>query len=376
MNYCKDKILIVGGYGAVGSVISRELAKEFPGRIVVAGRDVSRANAFILKEELKASPTFIDINSPSSNPINFDEIQTIICCVEIPGNTSLLEKCLQEHINYIEIGTSYKNYERFFPYKKQIKKAGITIIPSVGLLPGLSNVFAYDSLRFLHSVTEVQVYLMLGLGEEHGLDAIRWMLTSFNRNFILQNQKDRTVKISFSEPHRIRLLHERKARKFYRFDFSDQHTIPLITNSKLAETRISFDSRMITNLLYWLKKIGLLNRANHLNPRLIKRIMKLFKLGRKDFALQVNVKGETNQGSASELTYLIYGMREAYATGLVAAFAAKYISLGKIPSELVPIEKALPMPDLVKFLSSKGLNFRSSGEDIFFDLTSVNGRKL
>ena len=36
----KDKILIIGGYGAVGSVLSINLSKAFPIKIVVEGRSL------------------------------------------------------------------------------------------------------------------------------------------------------------------------------------------------------------------------------------------------------------------------------------------------------------------------------------------------
>ena len=42
----RDKILIVGGYGNVGRVIASDLADTFPGRVIVAGRNQQKAQAF------------------------------------------------------------------------------------------------------------------------------------------------------------------------------------------------------------------------------------------------------------------------------------------------------------------------------------------
>lgn len=36
----KDKILIVGGYGAVGKTVSYKLAKAFPCKVIIGGRNV------------------------------------------------------------------------------------------------------------------------------------------------------------------------------------------------------------------------------------------------------------------------------------------------------------------------------------------------
>ncbi|MEV4442539.1 saccharopine dehydrogenase NADP-binding domain-containing protein, partial [Streptomyces sp. NPDC049577] len=37
------RVLVLGGYGAVGQVTARQLARRMPGRVVVAGRDGERA---------------------------------------------------------------------------------------------------------------------------------------------------------------------------------------------------------------------------------------------------------------------------------------------------------------------------------------------
>ncbi len=42
----KDKILVVGGYGQVGRYVTLELITTFPKKIIVAGRNLEKANSF------------------------------------------------------------------------------------------------------------------------------------------------------------------------------------------------------------------------------------------------------------------------------------------------------------------------------------------
>ena len=82
----KDKILIIGGYGAVGKVVSECLAKEFPGKVIIAGRDKRKATAFILKQGLSAIPAVFDLSSNSFHDINLEQVHTSISCIEYLQN--------------------------------------------------------------------------------------------------------------------------------------------------------------------------------------------------------------------------------------------------------------------------------------------------
>ncbi len=364
MKSSKDKILIIGGYGAVGSVISTDLARDFPQKVIIAGRDSSKAQELIEREKLQATPAQIDIRWPKMAKVDFHKIHTAICCVEIPGHTAMLEICIAAQVNYLEIGTSWESFEKFFSFKNQISEAGICAIPNVGLLPGLSNVFAYRSLEYFAEIYEVQTYLMLGLGDKHGLDAIRWMLAYSNRNFILRNQKDNRLRKSLSEPKKTRFLHETNTRTFYLFDFADQHSIPLTTGAKKAETRLAFDSRWATRLMHLSKGIGFMQLAEKWNPKKIKNLLDKFKAGSNDFALQVEISGQHTNGK-TELKLLAYGQNEAYITGVIGAYAVRQVVDESVKFGLCPIEKSLPFKKLVNDLSNKGLSFKASDHNIF-----------
>ncbi len=56
----KDNILVIGGYGKVGTLISTHLAQLFPKKIIVAGRNLKRAEQ--LSEILDHSVAYLLIN--------------------------------------------------------------------------------------------------------------------------------------------------------------------------------------------------------------------------------------------------------------------------------------------------------------------------
>lgn len=45
---------------------------------------------------------------------------------------------------------------------------------SIGLAPGLTNLLAAHAHRLLDEVTELDIFIMLGLGDRHGKAAMEW----------------------------------------------------------------------------------------------------------------------------------------------------------------------------------------------------------
>lgn len=46
---------------------------------------------------------------------------------------------------------------------------------SIGLAPGLTNLLAAHAHRLLDEVTELDIFIMLGLGDRHGKAAMEWI---------------------------------------------------------------------------------------------------------------------------------------------------------------------------------------------------------
>jgi len=158
----KDKILVVGGYGAVGSVLAKTLAARYPDKVIVAGRNKEKAWQLINANHLRAIAIEIDVEKKGFSNIPFEEIHTAICCIEVLSNNYFIERCIKEHVNYTELATSFEAYNRLVKYKKEIIMAQIVLIPGVGLMPGLSNVFAFQAsllLRFAYYANGLPVSL-------------------------------------------------------------------------------------------------------------------------------------------------------------------------------------------------------------------------
>lgn len=345
----KDKILIIGGYGTVGSIVSKKLAMKYPSKIIVAGRNLKRAQDFIKVSKINAQSFQLDIENISYNKINYSEIDTIVCCVET-SDISIILKCIEYDINYTEVGASYKTYQRFLKLEDTINNSKSLIIPSVGLVPGLSNIMVYNAAKKFKKIESIKIYVMLGLGEEHGLDAIRWMLDKSSENYSIKSaNKTITVK-GFTKPESVTFLDESSKRKLYLFNFSDQHTIPELIATDTISTRLCFDSKTITYLFYVLQKLKLLKHYKLFGVNQIKRFFDFLKVGSKKYSVQIEITGKNSLKTPLNIKQLITGNLESMATALVTSYTVEKMYKNETLKGLRRIEEVLEFNDLKEVL--------------------------
>jgi glutamyl-tRNA reductase len=80
----RGSVLIVGGYGVVGSRIAADLAVDFPGRVLVAGRHLDRAEAAAAEIGYGVRGRRIDVTVPSSIAAALDGVSVAVNCTDQP----------------------------------------------------------------------------------------------------------------------------------------------------------------------------------------------------------------------------------------------------------------------------------------------------
>jgi saccharopine dehydrogenase-like NADP-dependent oxidoreductase len=75
-------ILIVGGYGVVGRRIAAELAADYPGRVVIGGRNLGRADEIAATIGHGVCGRRIDIADPSSIAAALEDVVVVISCAK------------------------------------------------------------------------------------------------------------------------------------------------------------------------------------------------------------------------------------------------------------------------------------------------------
>jgi saccharopine dehydrogenase-like NADP-dependent oxidoreductase len=84
-----QKILIVGGYGVVGTRIAAQLPAEYPGCVVIGGRNLERADDLAKSIGHGVRGRKIDITAPATIASALEDIAVVISCIDQPSRTLL-----------------------------------------------------------------------------------------------------------------------------------------------------------------------------------------------------------------------------------------------------------------------------------------------
>jgi saccharopine dehydrogenase (NAD+, L-lysine-forming) len=192
---------------------------------------------------------------------------------------------------------------------------------SVGLAPGLTNLLARRCAQVLNDVRSLDVFVMLGLGEAHGMGAIRWTVENLDKRFEGPGVPE-TVG-SFEDPKTTLFPGGYGRRKAYRFDFADLHVIARTLCVERVATRLCFDSAALTRLLALKKRTGAFHALRYRRVRdILVGFLSRFRPGSDGFAGKVEAEGLI--GGRPELySCSIWGYGEGRTTGIVAALVAE-----------------------------------------------------
>jgi saccharopine dehydrogenase-like NADP-dependent oxidoreductase len=204
-----NAILMVGGYGAVGHVIASQLAQHHRHQLIIAGRNEMRAASFAAELGPQVRWRVLDM----TKSIDYDQalagVRWVIMCLDLP-QIEFVRQCFQRNIHYIDISAEYPILAAISDLDELAKQQGVTAVLSVGLVPGLSNLMARHSLRFIEPIERFDSAILAGLGEKHGAGGAAWTLSHFSDGAGVR-------RIQFREPYGQKTV--------YRFAFSDQYTL-------------------------------------------------------------------------------------------------------------------------------------------------------
>lgn len=330
----KDKILIVGGHGHVGSVITRALASQHPKKIVLAGRDIKRLQHFKHEEQLDIELLEFDIYQ-RPQPEWFVNVALVVVCID-QKTASFAVFCQEMAIDYLDVSANTAFYQLL---DAAAFNQTTGVVYSVGIAPGVTNLMANQLAQQLPDFEEMAIKVILGLADQHGDAAIDWTLSHLSDAYKLK--QFRGLVKTFSQKKRI--AYDGKKLPVYNFNFSDQHSLSTRWPDKFITTYLGFDLKWVTTILYRSQQFNVLRLLERpWVKKVAKALMKKGKLGTDLFCVQVTARN----GRGQEVELTIKGHNEAYITGKVAAYVANRVYQSGIKG-FVQIEDVCELADVL-----------------------------
>jgi len=335
----KDRIVVVGGYGAVGSILCRELGYRFPGKVYAAGRSLESAERFSREMEGRVLPMRLDISRPVA-PEALEGVKLVVMCLD-QRDESFVRACFRSGSHYIDVSANISFLAQVEALRAEAERGGSTAVMNVGLAPGVTNLLALEAYRQLDRTEAIEITILLGLGDRHGQAAVEWTVDNLGASFeIIRQGRSETVG-SFTDARLADLGGAIGRKRAYRFPFSDQRSLPITLNVPNAATRLCFDSNAVTALLAGARALGL-HRLLGLKPLRSAAVACFGRvhLGSERFAVQVEAIGEKD-GRAATAVYRLQGRQQSELTARCALDTSEAVYLAAMPPGVFSIEQLL-----------------------------------
>jgi hypothetical protein len=342
------KILVMGGYGAVGRGISTELGRLFPGAVYAAGRSLARAAAFAETTGGRVLPLAFD--AAASDAGAFDslpaDVGMVVMCLD-QTDTRFVQACLERGLVYVDISASDDFHKKVEALDPLAREKGGTALLSVGLSPGLTNLLVKYAAARVEGVVSADIAILLGLGERHGRAAIEWTVDQLLADFPDSREGAAGPVRALSDGRSVEFpgLGRRTA---YRFNFSDQHALHRTLSIPAVVSRLCFDVEIVGRLLALAKRSGALGILRwRVARRLAIRAFEIGGIGQEVYALRIDVRGSAARDAGGQFRCVLRGHREAESTAQVAARVADLTYRKRPPAGVLHIEQLLDLSSVL-----------------------------
>lgn len=295
------RVLVLGGYGAVGEHVSRRLA-DLGVEVVVGGR--RRESAQRLADELiNGSPVVVDAATPTAVRAAAEPVEAVVNCSGLES-VELVGAVVAGGAHLVDVSADYRYQWAVKQRAGAIRKTGREVLFSVGLTPGLTNLLAAKVAADFRS-GPIELVAVLGAGEDHGRAARDWLYGLMGRDFADTGLQGRLVR-NFTGRERRRIPGIGPC-WVYRVDLSDQHVLSADLERPVT-TRLGMDSRLVTGLMALGRFTGAGRVLQALEP-----LMARLPLGSDRWVVAAGRPGQIERWAT--------GRNESRGTGVVAALA-------------------------------------------------------
>lgn len=345
----KDYIVVIGGYGHVGQMIGTELGELYPGKVFAAGRSLERAKKFSEATGGKVRP--LQINLEEGFDFNMiTRVKLVIMCLD-QTNTSFVRACFLNGIHYVDVSARHSFLTQVEELGEEAREKGVTAVLSLGLAPGLTNLLSLEAKKRMDHMDELDISIMLGMGDQHGKAAIEWTVDNLGTTFDVMKDGRKAAVASFRDGKKTDFGAGLGYKKAYRFNFSDQHVLPRTLEVPTVSTRLCFDSSSVTRSLAGLRAAGILGLMKVKPIRdIVVQLFGKIRFGQDVYALKIDAQGRKD-GKGIEAEYFLQGRNEAFVTAKVAASVADLVYRTELPHGVYHIEQLFELDDILPAIS-------------------------
>jgi saccharopine dehydrogenase (NAD+, L-lysine forming) len=250
------KILLVGGYGHVGTVLASALAGRYPGQLIIAGRHRERALALAATLPGGAEAVQVDIQDEASVKLAVQPASLVVNCSLDQHIPTLLRAACANASAYLDIAANAGALARMLERSTEAAQHGTCALVGAGLDPGCTNMLAALASARAGGAHAINVALLLSLGDAFGEAAIDYMLEALASPTIVEYQGWRKELYAYRERRHCEFPSPYGRKLAYQFPFPEQAFFAETLQIRQAANWYVMDSAVINTLLLASVRLG------------------------------------------------------------------------------------------------------------------------
>src|SRR5829696_9525622 len=233
-------LLITGGYGTVGRRVAADLAPDYPGRLVVAGRSAAKAWQLAAEIGCGVRGRGIDVGDPASVEAALDGVGVVMNCTGQP-EPHLLRAAIARGLAYTDIAPHLMTRRPTEALKAEAARTGARIVLGAGLAPGISSLLARMGADRVGAVESVEVGVLLSVGDAYGPASRAYLLEEIAMPYAVRIEGGEMPTRPFAASARVNFPPPLGERRSYLFPFSDQVYFPKTLGARTALSRLALE---------------------------------------------------------------------------------------------------------------------------------------
>lgn len=294
-------ILVVGGYGVVGSQVCRLLRERHPTvPLLIGGRNPEKAAS--LARELGAKPVCVDTSEADPLALLDERVGLVLSAVNDPRDAMLLA-AVRRGIALVDI-TRWTARLHTALLRLSAEHLSAPVILASGWMAGVAPLLAVAAARQVWPPQSIEIDILYGASDLAGPDSIDYVDRLDVPFEVSDKGRERLVR-PFTDGHVVTFPDGRR-RRTYRLDTPEQATLPIVTGASTVATRIVFDSPLATAALVAFKRLGVIRLLSAESFTRLRRTL-LFPQG----------SGPPGEGTAAVVLVTVRGARGTVRASIV-----------------------------------------------------------
>jgi hypothetical protein len=328
----RKRIIVLGGYGAIGTHVCAEVSRLPYVDCVVAGRSLSKARR--VARQIAATP--LQIDAEDTNAVD-GKLAGAFLVIDLAGSFQrrspmVARYCASNGIHYVDLSDDRGYTAQLLKLDAQAKRSGSVLVTGAGSLPGLASILV-DSLRGqFSSIEEIHAHVSFGAAHPHGRGSAASLLTNLGTSIRVKHRGRWSQATYWTQAQRIRFPDPVGRRLTWLVDVPAADVFAQHYDAQTIEFHAGTHSALLNGLLVLLRKMRRGNQpVSAAMARLAARLAHVGGFfGGQTSGIVVFVKGIENGDVVTHSVALVEqdGADPGIVTSLVKTLVRRWVEIG------------------------------------------------